>query len=272
MIHKLEQELDVKIFDRAKKPIRTTEEGKIVLAQARKVLQSVRDLREAIKEHKGIISGEIKVGLIPTLAPYLVPMFIRSFLDQYPSIKLVLSEHTTSDLVEGIKRGRLDVGIIVTPLQDPMIVEEILFYEELMYYSASLQNKQFILPEDIDPAELWLLEEGHCLRSQILNLCELRKRYDQQFSYQAGSLETLIRMIDQQEGGTIIPELAAAYLDKTQKKRLKHFHSPAPVREVSMVSHRHYVKKRLTRALKDTILQATSHLKTNISPLQIVPM
>ncbi|MEO8446749.1 MAG: LysR substrate-binding domain-containing protein, partial [bacterium] len=216
-------------------------------------------MKELIKEEKGEVSGELKIGIIPTLAPYLVPLFIREFILEYPRVKLVISEHTTVSIIRRLKSGQLDAGLLATPLNDTAIKEQVLFYEKYYLYVNKREkgfNKQYVLPEDIDINRLWLLEEGHCMRSQILNLCELKKRHEveEKLHYEAGSIETLKNLVEKNFGITIIPELATFDLNASQKNRLRYFKAPTPVREISIVTHREYVKDKLIAALKETIL------------------
>jgi LysR family hydrogen peroxide-inducible transcriptional activator len=206
-----------------------------------------------------VLTGEIRIGIIPTLAPYLLPLFIQSFTTKYPQIKLVVNEMTTEMVVTRLREGRIDVGILVTPLQENGIREQVLFYEELLVYVSrknAAYKKTYMLAQDIDPSKLWLLEEGHCFRSQIVKLCELRKasREGSHFDYEAGSLETLRRMVDLNDGVTILPELAAMDLTGKQQQLIRHFRRPAPMREVSLVVHRDFVKQRLVQALQKEIL------------------
>lgn len=256
MIQKLEEELTTKIFDRSKKPVMPTEVGALIIEQARKTIRENAKILEIVKQHKNIIEGQLRLGIIPTLAPYLLPLFIKSFLDKYPLIRLKIAEYTTENLVEKLKKGEVDVGILVTPLHNKAIKERPLFYEKFIIYSSHNYQKEFLLPEDLDLNELWLLEEGHCFRSQILNLCELRKKEDLQLEYQAGSIETLRQLVENQQGVTIIPELSTLYLSKENRMKLMHFQPPAPAREVSIVTHRDFVKKRLIDALEAEILAA----------------
>ncbi|MDE3235951.1 MAG: hydrogen peroxide-inducible genes activator [Bacteroidota bacterium] len=258
-IQKLEEELVVKIFDRSKQPVLPTEAGVDIIEQARRVVAEKNLLLELIDSKKGIVNGELKIGVIPTLAPYLLPLFIHSFTKKYPHVKLQVNELTTDILIERLKDGRIDAGILVTPLNDPGIKEEPLFYEELMAYvskSNEAFKKNYVLPKDIDPNKLWLLEEGHCFRSQIMNLCELRKTGSDgnNFQYEAGSLETLRRMVDLYDGITILPELATIDMTVKQQNQLRHFKPPVPVREISLVMHRTFIKRRLVEALKQEVL------------------
>jgi len=258
-IQKLEEDLGIKIFDRSKQPVIPTEIGEEIIKQARVIIHEVKMMHQSIKDRKGLVEGELRIGIIPTLAPYLLPLFLQSFLDKYPDIKIRVKEMTTETIVEKLKAGRIDAGLLVTPLQDNSIIEYPLFYEELVAYvskSNAAFKKNYVLADDIDLKELWLLEEGHCFRSQIISLCELKKQSNVQshFEYEAGSVETLRKMVEMNKGVTILPELATTDFSLRQQNMIRHFKTPAPVREVSLVTHRNYVKKKLVDVLKEEVL------------------
>lgn len=259
-LHKLEEELGLKIFDRSKQPVLPTEQGMAVIEQARRIIAE-RDLLLEITHHKkDEVSGTLRLGIIPTLAPYLLPLFVNSFITKFPLVKLQVTELNTSSLVQKVKEGNIDAGILVTPLQDNSVQEEPLFYEEMVAYVSkanSVFQKNYVLPGDIDPTKLWLLEEGHCFRSQIANLCELKRKSNQgsSFEYEAGSFETLRRMVDLYDGITVLPELALGGLTPRQKDQVKKFRQPTPVREVSMIVRRAHLKRKLLEALKSEVLQ-----------------
>jgi len=259
MIQKLEDELGVKIFDRSKKPVKPTDIGKKIIAQARRIAAEAARVSELIKEEKGEVSGELRIGIIPTLAPYLLPLFLKKYVTDYPQVKLLINEFTTSTIIDRLKDGQLDAGILATPLNDNSVKEQVMFYEKYFLYvnkNESGFNKQYVLPVDIDINRLWLLEEGHCMRSQILNLCELKKQHEmeEKIHYEAGSIETLKNLVEKNFGVTIVPELATFNLTASQKKRLRYFKPPTPVREISIATHRQYVKEKLIEVLKETIL------------------
>lgn len=259
MIKKLEDELGVKIFDRSKQPVKPTEIGIKIIEQARRIVSEAARIQELIKEEKGEVRGELKIGIIPTLAPYLLPLFLKEFTTEYPQVKLIISEHNTTSIIQRLKAGELDTGILATPLNDTSIKEQVLFYEKYFLYVNDKEkgfNKKYVLPGNIDINRLWLLEEGHCMRSQILNFCELKKQHEigEKLHYEAGSIETLKNIVEKNFGITIIPELVTFNLNNSQKKRLRFFKPPTPVREISIVTHREYVKHKLIEVLKETIL------------------
>lgn len=258
-IQKLEEDLGNKIFDRSKQPVIPTEIGEEIIRQARIIIHEVKMIHQLIRDKEGVLQGELRIGIIPTLAPYLLPMFLQSFLSKYPDIKIRVKEMTTDIIIEKLKAGRIDAGLLVTPLQDSTIREYPLFYEELVAYVSkknAAYKKTYILQDDIDLKELWLLEEGHCFRSQIVNLCELKKQTKEQshFEYEAGSVETLRKMVEMHNGVTILPEMATLDFSVKQMNMIRHFKAPVPVREVSLVTHRNYVKQKLVDALKEEII------------------
>ena len=276
-LQKLEEELNIRIFDRTKQPVLPTEQGEFLIEHAKRIIVERNLLLEVSQEKKNEISGHLRLGIIPTLAPYLLPLFVKSFLKKHPRVKLHVTEMMTSSLVQAVKDGTLDAGILVTPLQDNSIQEDTLFYEEMKVYTtpkSSAYKKNYILPQDIDPNQLWLLEEGHCFRSQIVNLCELRRRSESggNFHYEAGSFESLRRMVDLNDGLTILPELALADMNARQKEQIRSFKAPAPVREVSMIVRRVYLKRKLLEVLKKEVLLCLPEKIRKNKSTQVVPL
>lgn len=257
-LQKLEDELGIKLFDRTKQPVIPTEIGARIIAQARVVLREAERIQQMINSEKNVMTGELRIGIIPTLAPYVLPTLFKQMREKYPQLELVIKETITEEIIHELKNNRLDCGLVVTPLKDASIREEVLFYEELFVYVSRknvLYDKKYVLADDINPNQLWLLEEGHCFRSQVLNLCELRKSADLHFKYATGNIETLKRMVDKSDGLTILPELAVMEFNKNQMKLVKRLKDPAPAREVSLVTHRDHIKTKLIQTLKDEILE-----------------
>lgn len=257
-LQKLEDELGIKLFDRTKQPVIPTEIGARIIAQARVVLREAERIQQMINSEKNEMTGELRIGIIPTLAPYVLPTLFKQMREKYPQLELVIKETITEEIIHELKNNRLDCGLVVTPLKDASIKEDVLFYEELFVYVSRknvLYDKKYVLADDINPDQLWLLEEGHCFRSQVLNLCELRKSADLHFKYATGNIETLKRMVDKSDGLTILPELAVMEFNKNQMKLVKRLKDPAPAREVSLVTHRDHIKTKLIQTLKDEILE-----------------
>lgn len=267
MIKKLEEELKVVVFDRSKQPVTPTDIGVHIIAQARHILAETHKLKSLVSERNNEVSGIIKVGIIPTLAPYLLPLFLQSFLKKYPKLTVHINELTTKQIIQQLKKEQIDVGILATPLHEEGIKEEPLFREQFKVYVAKGEkalNKRYLLPSDLDTKRLWLLEEGHCLRSQMINLCELKKREPENANlhYEAGSIESLLKLVDMNKGITIVPELATLDFSKQRQTQLRSFKAPVPVREISLVTYRHFTKSGVLRALKEEmLLQVKPHLE-----------
>ena len=257
-IQKLEEFLNVKIFDRSKQPVVPTEIGTQIIAQARTVLQENEKIKELINSQQQDIIGELRIGIIPTIAPYLLPEVISAMLAKYPELKLLIWEYTTEDIINHLKTGVIDCGILATPLVDPNITETPLYYENFVSYiskNSKLYKKKTIDADDLADENIWLLNEGHCMRSQVLNICRSTKNNRlQSLTYHTGSVETLVRMVDINDGATLLPELSIKELNNKQLSKVRYFKSPEPVREISLVTHKNFVKKRMLIALRDEIL------------------
>jgi LysR family transcriptional regulator, hydrogen peroxide-inducible genes activator len=263
MVKKLEDELGVKIFDKAQ-PLKPTASGDIILSRARIILQEIKNLKEFIRDEKDSIEGEFRLGVIPTLAPYLLPKFLNEFLEKHPGTSFTVMELQTEEIVRLLKTNRLDVAILVTPLDDREVREVPIFYEPILLYTS--ENLKYFQQEKVNLKSLsfdnlLLLEEGHCFRGQVENLCASKeKKVNSQLNYQSGSFETLKAMVDNNYGYTLIPELAV----NSKNKHVKHFLSPEPVREVSLAVHNGFVKEMLLIKLRDAILKAIPpHFKKN---------
>jgi len=259
-IQKLEDTLGVKLFDRSKQPVIPTEIGNEIIAQARVMLSEAEKIKEIITDRQRELAGELKVGIIPTVAPYILPKILHSFIEKYPQVKLIISEQHTEQIIQQLKSGLIDCGILTTPLHDNTLTEIPVFYENFVAYvskNSKLFKKKNISPDDIDLEEIWILNEGHCMREQVLNICQRRRSTQsfKHFEYNTGSVETLKRMVDQNNGATILPELALAELNDKQLDKVRYFKSPEPAREVSIVIQRNFLKRRLIEALKNEILE-----------------
>ena len=258
-IQKLEDELGLKIFDRSKLPVVPTEIGIEIVAQSRIILKENSRIREIVSGHKKEVQGSLRVGIIPTLAPYLLPRILTGFMKKYPKVKLEIWEYPTEQIVQHLKQEQLDCGLLATPLENPNLEEQPLFYESFVVYAAKtnqLFEKKFIRPEDIDVHDVWLLNEGHCMRNQVLNICrdKFTMGENKNLEYNTGSVETLKRMVDLNAGYTILPELSLQDLTARQMNMVRYFKAPEPVREISLVTHRFFVKQALIAAFKKEIL------------------
>lgn len=261
-IKKLEEDLEVIIFDRSKQPLIPTDVGARIIEQARIVLKQSEEITNIVKDHKKQVSGMLRIGIIPTLAPYLLPVFIGNYKKSYPNIFIKVVEATTTNIIELLNKDLIDVGILVTPLKEEKIIEKPLFYEEMLIYANSshkLHSQKNITVKDIATPEIWLLSDGHCFRDQVINLCSYLGTTDSQlpFHFEAGSLETLMNIIDREGGITLIPELAKYNMAESRTSNVKSFTNIKPLREVSLVYSRHFAKHKLINLLwkeiKDSI-------------------
>ncbi len=257
-IHKLEEELGVIIFDRSKQPLIPTELGMEILLQARKVLQENQQLYQLVKDLQQELQGKLHIGIIPTLAPYLLPLFIRNFISKYPKVELIVAELTTEIIIQKLKNDTLDCGILATPLNETQLTEIPLFYEPFVAYLSpkhELYDKRNLKNNEIDSKNLFLLDDTHCFSLQALQLCKTKNEaLIHNFSYQAGSLETLKRMVEVHDGITLLPELALDNLTENQLDNVRYFENPEPVREISLLVRRSIIKKRLITALQTEIM------------------
>lgn len=264
MIAKLEEELGIKIFQRNKQPIEPTKEGLEIIERAKAIVAGVEQLVTFTQEIKDEIAGEIKIVIIPTLAPYLLPRFINTFSKKYPRLKVNIKELMTDYIITELKNGTSDIGILATPLNDPQLNEIPIFYEEFLVYaseSEKVSKRKYVMSKDIDVRNLWILEEGHCFRNQVINLCELKKKEGEKatINYEAGSIETLKNLVDSQNGITILPELACQNFGMKEKRKLKEFASEKPVREISIVTNKNFARKKIVAALKEEIEKNLPH-------------
>lgn len=276
MIQKLEEELQVKIFDRSRQPVEPTKAGILLIQQSRKILNESRRLHEIVSELNEQTSGRLNIGIIPTLAPYLIPYFVKPLLEKYPNLEISIEEMTTQAITENLKNERIDVGILVTPLQENGIREIPIFTESFYAYiseNESVYAKKYILPNDIDANRLWILEEGHCFRTQVLNLCEIQRDFQMEgrFKIAAGSFETVMNLVDNYGGLTIVPELVVLKMAQDKRIRLKSFSEPVPVRQVSLVTNDSFPRQKMVEVLKQEILAALPDvLKTGPAKQQVI--
>lgn len=256
-VQKLEDELDVLIFDRKKKPISITEVGKKIVAQAKNIVNEAERIKDIVDQEKGFIGGDFILGIIPTIMPTLLPMFLRTFITKYTKVNLIIREQSTEQLIRNIQDGHLDAGIAATPLEIESIKERPLYYEPFVGYvpiNHRLAGVKKLNPGDLDISDVLLLRDGHCFRDGVINLCNAPKSFsDEHFQLQSGSFETLINLSNEGLGMTLLPYLNTLELDDKKKRNLKYFDNPPPAREVSLIYHKNELKIQITDALRDVI-------------------
>ncbi|MDD2474284.1 MAG: LysR substrate-binding domain-containing protein [Dysgonamonadaceae bacterium] len=259
MIQKLEDELGVKIFDRTKSPIEPTEVGRKIIDQARVSIAQIHHIKEIVEEEKGETKGVFHLAIIPTVSPYLLPKLMQTHREQNTDIRLVINEMTTNQILSGLANGTVDGGILATPLHDDRMKERPVYYEKFFGYISPnerfLHAKQYLEESDLSGAKLWLLDEVHCFRTQILNLCNLKKRnvVSSAFTYEAGSIETLINIVDNNNGITVIPEMALDHLTEKQRMNVRFFKNDKHVREISLITRKDFVRERFIDIIEEEI-------------------
>ena len=262
MIQKLEDELGVKIFDRAQLPVQPTEIGRKVIDQARVSVAQINQIKEIIQEEKGIIKGTFRLGIIPTVSPYLLPKLMDEHRQGNSDISIVVRELTTDNILRGLANGSLDGGILATPLNDDSVTERPLYYERFFAYVSPEERSLYVKNEldesDLNNGKLWMLDEVHCFRTQILHLCSVKKRrrVNSIFAFEAGSIDTLIKIVDDNDGLTVIPEIATYNLSEQQKKNVRPFKNVTPVREISLVTRKEFIRERLIHIIVDEVKNA----------------
>lgn len=256
-IQKLEDELDVQIFDRSKKPIELTDIGKKIVNQARNIVNEANRIADIVDQQKGYIGGEFKLGVIPTVMPTLLPMFLRNFINKYPKVKLSIEELPTETILERLQEGHLDAAIAATPLKHENIKERPLYYEPFMAYipeNHRLRGQEKIDVTDLDLGDMLLLEDGHCFRDGVINLCKANRNYDDEtFSLESGSFETMIKLANEGLGMTLLPYLHTLEFSAKARESLHSFKEPVPAREVSLLYHKSELKMQIIEVLRATI-------------------
>ncbi len=256
-IQKLEDELGVKIFDRSKKPIQLTETGRKIVNQARNIVNESDRIQDIVDQEKGFIGGTFRLGIIPTIMPTLLPMFLNNFIKKYPKVKLKIEELTTEAIIERLNEGHLDAAIAATPLELEGIKEQVLYYEPFVGYIPEghrLAADTNLNVEKLDIDDMLLLEDGHCFKDGIINLCKASRNYDgDHFQLESGSFETLIKLSNEGLGMTLLPYLHTLDLGEKERTRLKMFEEPVPAREVSLIFAKSELKMQIIEALRSTI-------------------
>ena len=256
-IQKIEEELKILIFDRSKKPIQLTDIGQKIVNQAKNIVNEAGKIKDIVEYQKGFIGGEFRLGIIPTIMPTLLPMFLNNFIKKYPKVKLIIEELNTDEIIRRLKNGHLDAAIAATPLLEEKIKEIVLYYEPFVAYipeNNTISHKKEIEVSDLNLDDILLLQDGHCFRDGILNLCKNQKVISgNAFQLESGSFETLIKLADEGLGTTLLPYLHTLDLKDSDKAKLLHFKDPKPAREVSLIYPKSELKIHIIDALRNTI-------------------
>ena len=257
MISRLEEELDVRIFDRSKHPVEPTPMGEEIIHQARLILKQATQVQELVQAGKESLDTRFSLGVIPTVAPYIVPQFIGLFKKDFPLTRVSILEMRTDEIIRDLKEAKIDMGLLATPLLDPDLLEIPLYYEKFLAYIAPSDPnypKKELSATELPLQHLWVLQEGHCLRNQVFNFCTDNTPADKQV-YEAGSIDNLVRIIDTNGGYTLIPQLHLPMLDEIQSTHVRPVNNPPPVREISIAVYKDFYRERLLNAVANTIKQ-----------------
>ncbi|MCP4460336.1 MAG: LysR family transcriptional regulator [Cytophagales bacterium] len=260
MIKKLEEELGTVIFDRSHQPIKTTDEGEQTIAKAREILTLQSELIRMQHLNEPEISGSLRLGIIPTIANSLLPIILPTLLVEYPKLDLQIIEITTEEIKKQLLNDQIDGGILATPLEEELMEENILYYESMLVYGVNKSDKKFISTDAVKNKNIWLLEEGNCFRNQAKIICDIREKTQgiANLSFEGSSFETLLNLTDKFGGYTLVPELYFNQLPENRKQITRHFEKPMPVREISLVYHRPYARKRTLDSLSEKIIELIS--------------
>lgn len=253
MIQKLEDELDVRIFDRTKHPIEPTKVGEKIIRQAEITLNESKRIKELVASEVNILSGGLKIGVIPTVAPYIIPSFIQEFCASYPTVEVSISEMRTALVVQQLENATLDMAFMSTPLKNTELLEIPIYYEKFVaYFSPTHPLKdQELHASDMPSEHLWVLQEGHCIRNQVFSFCA--SKITGNHTYEAGSIDNLVRIVDKNGGYTVIPEMHLPFLTDSQLTNVRQIVSPPPVREISIVIRKDYIRERMINAVADSL-------------------
>jgi len=257
MVGKFEKEIGIKIFDRKTKPVSITNEGQLIINQLKVISNEINLLDEKVQSLKGELSGVLKIGIIPTVAPYILPVFLNDFAKKFPNITFSVSEMNTDTISKLLKKRELDIGILAIPLNDDTFNELQLYNEPFVLYDCSKKKlRKFVNMEHLDFDKFWILEEGHCLQTQVRSICDLdncKNNENINIDFRAGSIDSLIRFVKTNKGITMLPYLATLDFSQKENNKIAYFRSPVPVRTIGIVVHKHFVKKRILELMKNEI-------------------
>jgi LysR family hydrogen peroxide-inducible transcriptional activator len=274
MISRFEDELGIKVFNRKTKPVSITSEGASIVARLRIIINEIESLNNVVQELKGEMIGELKIGIIPTIAPYLLPLFLPKFASTFPNVHIIIKEISTFQIQESLKKRTIDLGILALPLLDTELEERELYIEPFLVYDCSGKKSiSKISVNDLDYSKLWLLQEGHCLRTQVYQICERSSqspKRDVNFEFESGSMGSLLNFTKASKGITIIPYLTSLDLPIDDMTNLIEFKSPTPVRSIGLITHKYFVKKQLAKELQKIIKESIEKLIPNMKESEVM--
>ena len=273
MIQKLEEELDTRIFDRSQQPVCPTPVGILIIEQAQKILVQANRIKNIIEEEKHSLTGTFKLGILPTVAPYLLPRFFPQLMKKYPDLDIRVIEMKTNDIKKALQTGEIDAGIVASLAGMEELQQTPLFYEQFFVYVSRkdiLFNSEVIRTSDLNGEQLWLLDEGHCFRDQLMRFCQMKSARASQLAYHLGSMETFMRMVESGKGVTFIPELAVLQLGDIQKELVRPFAIPCPARQIIMLTNRNFIRHTLLETVTREITAAVPKEMLSLKATQVL--
>jgi len=271
MIQKLEEELGVKIFDRSKQPIKPTAEGMLIIERAWNILVRAKQLKEVVEEERHSLSGTFHVAVLPTIAPYLIPRFLPQLMNEYPELDIRVTEMKTEDIHKALKHGDIDAGIVAQVEGQEGFNSDHLYFEKFFVYVSkgdTLFNNKAIRTVDLTGEYLWLLDEGHCFREQLVKFCHLKSAAKSKKAYNLGSIETFMRIVESGKGVTFIPELALEQLTEVQKELVRSFAHPIPTRDIILLTQKNFLRTSLRQLIIDKIRAAVPACMLQMNKMQ----
>ena len=274
MIGKLEEEIGAKLFDRNRQPIVPTSVGERVILQAREVLAQADSIKDIVLEEKQSLGGVFRIGILPTIAPYLLPRFFPQLMKKYPNSDIRVREMKTHEIKEALLQGDIDAGILATIEGLEEYEQTHLFYEKYVGYVSRedvLYNKEVIRTSDVAGSrDLWLLDEGHCFRDQMVRFCQMKSSQSSRLAYNLGSMETFMRMVESGKGITFIPELAEMQLSEPQKELVRPFAIPVPTRQLILITNKNFIRKKLLEMVVSEIQTAVPKTMLKLGAGQVL--
>jgi LysR family hydrogen peroxide-inducible transcriptional activator len=254
-VQKLEDELGVSIFNRNTKPIKVTVLGEKIISQAKKIVEESQKMKSLIDQNRGIVEGDFKLGIIPTVMPTLLPLFLNTFLKKFPKVSLKIDELNIQNSIDQIIEERLDAFIGATPLNNSKLIENPIYYEPFVGYipqNHPLHSMKKLEINDLENGKILIIKDGHCFRNQIFNLCNTNLD-DSFFKIKSGSFETMINLADEGLGMTILPYMHSQSIPNNKKLNLINFNDPVPAREISLIYSKSQLKLPIIYALNKVI-------------------
>ena len=254
MIVKLEEELDLRIFERNNRSVTPTTAGEKIIRQAEKALLEVERIRAIVLEDKELIGGSFNLSVGPTIAPYILSKFIKHYREHYPSVALSIQELKANHMLDALLSGELDAGIAISGNERAGVFEIPLYTERFyVYLSESCWRKLPVFkPEHLEHESMWIMKDAQCLRESAFSFCKARTKGNR--IYEAGTIDTLIRIVDENGGFTIIPEMHLPFLTESQRANVRSIEGDyLSQRRVSLYIKANYIRSRMLNTITDTL-------------------